>query len=328
MGIRELANVYNGGVPMVVRDNMKQRFALVLVFILAALLFALPLTAAAAGPKRFASPQKGVAALAAAVKAHDTRRLIAILGPGSESLVSSGDRVADRGDREKFISMYSGGHSIDMVGEDRAVLLLGGEKYPFPFPLLKKGGSWFFDQSAGREEILNRRIGMNELNAIQVAHAYVDAQREYIAKDRDGDGINSFAARFRSSPGKKDGLYWESRTGEEESPFGPLVAQAAHEGYDKGGGELLSPYHGYLFRILTSQGEGAEGGAFDYIVNGRMVLGFALMAYPAQYGASGVMTFIVNQGGGVYQRDMGPRTATVVEGIKAFSPSDGWKKLE
>lgn len=313
---------------MVFRADMKQWFGWVLAFSLVVLLSAPSLTqAAATGPKKFFSPEKGVAALVAAVKAHDTRRLVAIFGPGSETLVSSGDKVEDRQGRKKFLAMYAKGHVIDKSAADRAVLLLGKDKYPFPFPLLKKDGSWSFDQSAGREEILNRRIGRNELNAIQVAHAYVDAQREYVCTDRDGDGIPAFATRFRSSPGKKDGLYWESPPGEDESPFGPLVAQAAQEGYDKGGQRLLSPYHGYLFRILTAQGEGADGGAFDYMVNGRMVLGFALIAYPAQYGASGIMTFMINQGGVVHEKDLGPDTAKAVESIKLFAPDDSWKKL-
>lgn len=313
---------------MVFRDFMKDKFGLLLAFSLAALLIGLPLIAtAAAGPKMFSSPEKAVSALAAAIKAHDSKRLVAIFGADSESLVYSGDKVADREGRKKFLARYKGGHFIERVGDDKATLLLGKDKYPFPFPLLKKGNSWFFDQSAGREEILNRRIGRNELNVIQVAHAYVDAQREYACKDRDGDGIPAFATKFRSSAGKKDGLYWESGDNEDESPFGPLVAQAAHEGYAKGGEKLLSPYHGYLFRILTAQGEGAEGGAYDYMVNGRMVLGFALLAYPAQYGASGIMTFMVNQGGVVYEKDLGADTAKTVETIKIFSPDDTWKKL-
>lgn len=313
---------------MVFRDSMKRWSAHLLAFSLAVMV-ALPLpAAAAAGPKRFASPEKAVAALAAAVKSHDAKQILAIVGPGAENLVSSGDAVADKADQEKFLSLYDAGHVIDMAGKNRATLLIGPNRYPFPFPLVKKGKSWVFDQSACQEEILNRRIGRNELNAIQVARAYVDAQREYAAKDRDGDGISAFASRFRSSPGTKNGLYWESAPGEEESPFGPLVAQAANEGYGKTEQELLSPYHGYLFKILTAQGGGAEGGAFDYLVNGRMVLGFALLAYPAQYGASGIMTFMVNQGGVVYEKDLGPQTAKVVEGITAFSPDSSWKKLQ
>lgn len=314
---------------MVFREHMNNCPALVRLFTLVFLLLTLPLAAiAASGPKRFASPEKAVNALVAAVKSNSARDLVAIFGPGSGALVSSGDRVADRADRKKFLDRYAGGHIIDLSGADRGVLLLGPDKYPFPFPLLKKEGRWVFDSAAGREEILNRRIGRNELNAIQVAHAYVDAQREYICKDRDNDGIPAFATLFRSSPGKKDGLYWESASGDDESPFGPLVAQAAHEGYGKSGAELLSPYHGYLFRILTAQGEGADGGGYSYLVNGRMVLGFAMVAYPAQYGASGIMTFIVNQGGVVYEKDLGPRTAKAVESITAFSPDATWKKLQ
>lgn len=308
------------------RENMKYWPALLLI--LALLLAALPQVAgAAAGAKTFSSPEKAVAALVGAVKSHNPGKIVAILGPGSDSLVSSGDEVADRSDREKFLEMYAVGHAIDRSMDGRALLLLGADRYPFPFPLVKRGKGWFFDTAAGKEEIVSRRIGNNELSAIQVARAYVDAQREYIARDRDNDGINSYALRFRSTPGKRDGLYWDSPEGE-ESPFGPLVAQAGHEGYGGKEQELLSPYHGYLFRILTSQGEGADGGAFDYIVNNRMVLGFALIAYPAQYGASGIMTFMVNQAGVVYEKDLGHQTSTVVEAMRSFSPDSGWRKLQ
>lgn len=311
---------------MVFRENIK--FLPALLLSLALLLAPLPQVAGAAtGAKAFPSPERGVAALVRAVKTHKPGKIVAVLGQGSDSLVSSGDEVADRSDREKFLEMYAAGHAIERLAEGRAVLLLGAERYPFPIPLVKNGKGWYFDTAAGKEEIVNRRIGNNELSAIQVARAYVDAQREYIARDRDSDGINSFALRFRSSPGKRDGLYWES-SGGEESPFGPFVAQAGHEGYGGEEHELLSPYHGYLFRILTSQGEGADGGAFDYIVKGRMVLGFALIAYPAQYGASGIMTFMVNQAGVVYEKDLGPQTATVVESMRSFSPDVSWRKLQ
>ncbi len=306
---------------MVFRENMKIWPAILLFFLMAALP---QLAGASVGAKSFSSPEKGVAALVSAVKSHKPGKIVAVLGPDSDSLVSSGDEVADRSDREKFLEMYAAGHAIDRPVEGRAVLLLGAERYPFPFPLVKRGKGWSFDTAEGREEIISRRIGKNELSAIQVARAYVDAQREYIARDRDRDGINSYALRFRSSPGKRDGLYWESAEGE-ESPLGPLVAQAGHEGYV--GDTLLSPYHGYLFRILTSQGDGADGGAFDYIVNNRMVLGFALIAYPAQYGASGIMTFMVNQGGVVYEKDLGLQTSSVVEAMRSFSPDGSWRKL-
>jgi len=314
---------------MCFREYIKQYFHFVLAISLVLLLPAIPLTASASGgQKRFSSPEKGVAALVSAVRANDEKGLVAIFGPDSGTLVSSGDRVADLGDRKKFLAMYDEYHSIDKSQEGRALLLLGNEKYPFPFPLLKKGKHWVFDRSACVEEVLNRRIGRNELTAIQVVRAYLDAQREYVARDRDGDGIPAFAARFRSAPGKRDGLYWESAPGEDESPFGPLVAQAAREGYGKGEEEFLSPYNGYFFRILTSQGERAEGGAYDYMVNGKMVLGFALIAYPAQYGVSGIMTFMVNQGGVVFERDLGPETAAIVESISAFSPDANWKKMD
>jgi hypothetical protein len=295
--------------------------------ILAAIVGLAP-SAANAGQQTFSSPEKAVAGLVAAVKAPGDRKLLALFGPGSEALVSSGDEVADREDRKKFLQMYADRHSIERQEGGRAVLLIGKDRYPFPMPIVKKGKRWQFDTTACSNEIVNRRIGENELNAIQVSHAYVDAQREYAFRDGNADGIPDFASRFRSSPGKRDGLYWEPAPGEKESPFGPLVAQAALDGYRTGESDFLSPYHGYLFRILTSQGEGAEGGAYDYLVNGKLLLGFALVAYPAHYGASGIMTFIVNQAGVVYQKDLGEGTDAAVKAMTAFSPDGSWKKLD
>jgi hypothetical protein len=313
---------------MIIRENIKYHVSFFLAAALAIFWISAPAYAAAAkSQKTFSSPEKAVKVLVAAVKADNVRKLTAIFGPGSEAIVSSGDRVADREDRQKFLAMYKENHLIETVDPGKSLLILGKDKYPFPFPLVKKENRWSFDSSAGKDEILNRRIGRNELNAIQVCHAYVDAQREYAGKDRDGDGLPAFAVKFRSTPGKTDGLYWESSAGKEASPFGPLVAQAANEGY-KEGEDVLSPYHGYIFRILTAQGEGADGGAFDYMVKGKMVLGFALIAYPAQYGASGIMTFIVNQGGSIYQKDMGPNSAQAAQSLKVYAPDSSWKKLD
>jgi hypothetical protein len=278
--------------------------------------------------KTFATPEEAAKSLAAAVKNNDSRELLAILGPGATAIVSSGDPVEDQAGRERFARLYDEKCVIEGADSGKALLTLGGEEYPFPIPLVKKGTTWFFDTRAGKEELLNRRIGRNELQVIEVLRAYVDAQREYAAKDRDGDGSAAFAQKVRSTPGKKDGLYWEAKEGEEESPFGPFAAKAAREGYGKAAGGTPTPYHGYLFRILKAQGKDAEGGAFDYVVNGKMILGFAMLAYPARYGASGVMTFIVNQNGVVYQKDLGRDTAKAAAAIKRYNPDKSWKKVE
>lgn len=278
--------------------------------------------------KSFATPDEAAKSLAAAVKNNDSKELLAILGPGAQSIVSSGDPVEDQAGRERFARLYDEKCVIEGSGSGKAVLTLGNEEYPFPIPLVKKGTSWFFDTRAGKEELLNRRIGRNELQVIEVLRAYVDAQREYASKDRDGDGITAFAQRIRSTPGKNDGLYWEAREGEEESPFGPFAAKAAREGYTQSKSEKPTPYHGYIFRIMKAQGKDVEGGAFDYVVNGKMILGFALLAYPAKYGSSGIMTFIVNQNGVVYQKDLGKKTGTIAAAIKRYNPDSSWKKVE
>jgi hypothetical protein len=206
---------------------------------------------------------------------------------------------------------------------------VGKDDWPLPIPIRKKGSAWFFDTKAGKEEMLNRRIGRNELNTIDVLEAYVVAQREYAGKDRDGDGVYPYAQKFWSTPGKKDGLYWEAKEGEEASPFGPLSARAAQEGYKrKGKPEKPSPYYGYYFKILKAQGKNAPGGAYDYVVKGNMIFGFGLVAYPAKYGSSGIMTFIVNQEGVVYQKDLGKGTAKAAGSIKRYDPDPTWKKVE
>ena len=302
-----------------------------LLAMLVILALAAPSSASAAKVKQkhFASPEKAVQGLVATVKAENVRKLVAILGPGSETLVSSGDAVADSSGRKAFVKLFEEKHSLELVGDKKAVLIIGPRDYPFPIPLVKKGKGWVFNTKAGREEILDRRIGKNELNAIEVARAYVVAQREYASRDRDADGALAFAQRFRSTSGARDGLYWEAKEGEPESPFGPLTAHAAQEGYEESSGaDMPDPYHGYVFKILKAQGENAEGGAFDYVVNGKMILGFALVAYPAQYGASGIMTFIVNQSGDVYQKDLGENTVAAAAAMKLYDPDKSWKKVE
>ncbi len=194
---------------------------------------------------------------------------------------------------------------------------------------MKKGDQWFFDTAAGKEEILNRRIGENELSTVQTLLAIVDAQREYAINDRDNDGILEYAEKFRSDPGKKNGLYWESKEGEEASPLGPLAAQARKEGYTrKKAGDQPSPYHGYFYKILKEQGKNAPGGAYSYVVKGKMIGGFALVAYPATYGVSGIMTFIVNHDGTVYEKDLGKKTEAVAQAMTSFDPDETWRKIE
>jgi hypothetical protein len=304
---------------------------LALVFAVATALSAPGASAATAKaqPKTFASPEEAVKAMVDAMKAVDKAELSVLFGPGSESLISSGDDVKDKAEREWFLKNYEEKNSLEKKGDDEAILQVGKDDWPFPIPIRKKGSAWFFDTKAGKEEMLNRRIGRNELNTIDVLEAYVVAQREYAGKDRDGDGVYPYAQKFWSTPGKKDGLYWEAKEGEEASPFGPLSARAAQEGYKrKTKSEKPSPYYGYYFKILKAQGKHAPGGAYDYVVKGNMILGFGLVAYPAKYGSSGIMTFIVNQEGVVYQKDLGKGTAKAAKAIKRYDPDPTWKKVE
>ena len=278
--------------------------------------------------KRFASAEEATAALVAALRAHDSRALVQILGSEARPLVSSGDPVADRRTRDAFIEAYDAANALVPGANGAMTLQIGKDDWPFPIPLVKDGEQWRFDTRAGREEILARRIGRNELFTMQTCLAYVDAQREYYAEDRRGNGVLQYAQKFASTPGKRDGLHWETKAGEPLSPLGSLVAQARKEGYrrDQAGGP--TPYHGYFFRILTSQGADAPDGAQDYIVRGQMIGGFGLVAYPAQYGVSGVMTFIVNYDGIVYEKDLGPTTATIAGAMRAFNPDKSWAKAD
>lgn len=294
----------------------------------------LVLAASGAGAERpaeqegFLTPQQAVSALVSAVQGNNEAELLAILGPGSEALVSSGDKVADQNGRERFLGAFKEKSSLEQIKDDQVVLLVGGKDYPFPIPIVRQGDAWFFDTQAGKEEILSRRIGRNELHTIKVMQAYTDAQREYASMKCDG-GCTVFAQKFASSESKKDGLYWEARPGEEESPFGPLIARATEEGYAGGLDEdPPAPFHGYYFKIIKAQGEHANGGAFDYVADGKMVLGFALVAYPAKYEVSGIMTFIVNQEGVIYQKDLDENTVTVAAAMITFDPDNTWRKYK
>ena len=304
---------------------------LALVLGVAAAFFAPDSSAVTATAKQmtFASPEDAVKAMIDAMKAGDKAQLSSIFGPGSESVISSGDDVVDKAERERFLKNYEEKNSLEKKGDDQVILQVGKDDWPLPIPVRKTGSAWSFDVKAGKEEILNRRIGRNELNVIDILEIYVAAQREYAAKDRDGDGVYPYAQKFRSTPGKKDGLYWEAGEGEEQSPFGPLAAEAAREGYAKkpGSGKPV-PFHGYLFRILSAQGKNAPGGRYSYLVKGKMLLGFAMVAYPANYGVSGIMTFLVNQEGVVYQKDLGRNTARKAVAMKEYDPDPTWKKVE
>jgi hypothetical protein len=271
----------------------------------------------------YPSPEDAAAALATAVKTGTKRAILTVLGSRAGDIVESGDDVADAGTRQRFLSAYDAQHSIRAEGNKKATLILGADDFPFPIPLVNNKSGWEFDADAGRIEILYRRIGRNELDAIQTCLAFVDAQNEYAEKDRTGDGAGVYAQRVVSSPGKKDGLFW--RDDRDPSPLGELAAQASAEGYKAG--EQASPYHGYYFRILKGQGPDAPGGAFYYVVKGKMIGGFALVAYPAEYGNSGVMTFMVNHAGTVYQKDLGRRTEIIASRITLFDPDQTWKKV-
>ena len=277
--------------------------------------------------KGFASPEEAVTAFVEGMRAHDSKSVWAILG--GKGLLSSGDPVEDKADVAHFIAAYDEKHKIEKPSADRAMLSVGADDWPFPIPVVKRGDAWYFDTKAGKEEIFNRRIGRNELNVISSLSAFVDAQREYASKDRDGDGTMEFAQKFMSRKGKHDGLYWNAKEGEEESPLGPLVAEASAIGYGtKGRSEKPAPFHGYYFRILKAQGPHATGGAYDYVVKGKMILGFAFLAYPAKYGSSGIMTFVVNQEGVVYEKDLGKDTAKLAKTMKTYDPDETWKRAE
>ncbi len=307
---------------------IKRCGALLMAAAFIALVISAPSQAETVKQRTFASPEEAVKAFVEALKSNDVKALEAILGSGGRDLVSSGDPVADEAVREKFLRRYGEKNKLE-VTETKAVLNLGNDDWPFAIPISKKDALWRFDAKAGREEILARRIGQNELSAIQVCLAYVDAQREYALKDRDGDALLEYAQKFRSDPGKKNGLYWDVKEGEGQSPMGSLFAAAQKKGYSaKAAGGKPIPYYGYYYRILKGQGKNAPGGAYDYMVKGNMIGGFALVAYPAKYASSGVMTFIVNHDGVVYQKDLGKNTEKAAQAMKLFNPDSTWKKVQ
>ena len=282
--------------------------------------------ATSAAQLTYPTPSDAFKALIVAARAEDTKALINVLGSEGESLVVSGDPVADKEALHRFVSAYDEANRIELQGADRATLVVGKEEWPFPIPAVKRKDSWYLDSAAGKEEILDRRIGRDELSVIEVCRAYVDAQRDYATKDRNNDGYLEYAQKFLSSPGKHDGLYWPAPAGEEESPMGPLMVSAQAAGYVAKQGQH-TPYHGYYYQILKGQGSHAAGGQMDYVVKGHMMGGFALVAYPAQYGVSGIMTFIVNYDDDVYQKDLGSNTASIARRMTRYDPGPGWTKV-
>jgi len=318
---------------MLPETNKKERRALyVFRFLLAAvvvMIFTVAGMTAEAVPKQkgFASAEDAVKDFVAAMRSNDEGELLAIFGPAAKELISSGDPVSDKQREESFVSRYDQKNALSKEG-NKVVLIIGEKDWPFPIPLVKKADKWFFDTAAGKEEILDRRIGENELSTVQTLLAIVDAEREYVSSDHDNDGIPEYAQKFWSDSGKKNGLYWETKEGEKPSPLGPLVAQAVEKGYGKKQpGWKPSPYNGYYYRILKSQGKNAHEGAYSYMVNGKMIGGYAVVAYPAEYGNAGVMTFIVSHDDVVYQKDLGKNTVKTAEAMKVFDPGPGWEKI-
>jgi hypothetical protein len=277
----------------------------------------------------FASADEATAALLDAMKQGDQKRLLAVLGPGSEALINSGDPHADAANRQKFVENYEAQHKLAEVSPGHDILDVGVNDWPLPFPVVQVNGHWQFDSRAGAQEIVNRRIGRNEIAAIRVALTYVDAQRDYFDRGKQSGGTGEYAQRLISTPDGHDGLYWPAAAGEPESPLGPLVAQAVEEGYP---GDLVSgrqiPYQGYYFRVLKEQGENAPGGAKSYMAGDRMTEGFALVAWPASFGVSGIMTFVVDQDGVVFQKDLGKGTAAAAAAMTRFDPDLTWARVD
>jgi hypothetical protein len=271
--------------------------------------------------KHFETPEEAVRALAKAARAPDHTAVLAVLGPGGEDIASSGDPVDDRAARQRFVTAVGERVRIEPLDERTAVANVGTDDWPFPVPLVHDPEGWRFDAAAGRDEIVNRRVGRNELDAIETCRAYVEAQREYAR----GAGAGAYAQKVRSEPGKRDGLYWEEETNGSRSPLGPLLAEATAEGYAlREPGAAPAPYHGYLFRILTTQGKNASGGARSWVKDGRMTGGFGLLAYPAEPGVSGVMTFVVGPEGVVFQKNLGEKTAELAKAMTAYDPDETW----
>jgi len=279
------------------------------------------------GQKTFSSAEEAGHSLFTALQRGDSQGFLEILGPAGREIISSGDTVEDRRGRERFIQKYQEMHRF-VQEPDGALLYIGAENWPFPIPLANREGAWFYDTDAGKQEILFRRIGRNELAAIRVSGELAEAQKEYFAESHDGDPIKQFAQQFKSDKGKHNGLYWKQAPGAPESPIGPMLADAERKGYPRTRSATLMPFEGYYYRILTGQGESAPGGARSYLSGGKMTGGFAILAYPAEYRVSGVMTFIVGSDGIVYQKDLGPDTVKLAAAMKKYNPDSTWRRAE
>ena len=289
--------------------------------------FAWILWAQPAGQKTFSSPDEASRALIRAVQAGNEKDLLEIFGPDGKEIISSGDKVEDQKSRDAFAEKYQRMNRLVEEPDGTVRLYVGAENWPMPIPLVNRKDAWYFDTSAGKEEILFRRIGRNEIATIGVLRELVAAQKEYYSKTLD-DSVKQYAQKFISDQGKHNGLYWNASNRETESPIGPLLAYASSEGYAKKLSSLPSPFQGYYFRVLMGQGKHASGGAKNYIVNGKMTRGFAFLAYPAQYANSGMMSFIINQDGILYQKDLGPKTADLANALDEYDPDKTWVRVE
>jgi hypothetical protein len=292
------------------------------IFILAIALS--PGLALAADQKTFATPAEAVQALVKSAEDFNQEEMVAVLGEDAKELVFSGDSVQDTAGAKAFVKAYKTKHSIVTRDQNTRILEVGPNAWPMPIPIVNDGGKWRFDTTAGKEELLIRRIGYNELGAIAACRGYIDAQKDYAATGHDGLPAGIYARRLRSDPGKQNGLYWETGENEPTSPAGPLLAQAEGQGYDT---TKSAPYHGYLYRILTGQGTAAKGGAKSYLSDDKLSGGVALIAYPVEYRVSGVMTFIINQNGVVYQKDLGEKTSEAAAAITVYNPDSTWKRV-
>jgi hypothetical protein len=280
------------------------------------------------GQKTFPSAEEASRALFVAVQADDQQALVEIFGPAGKDIISSGDAAEDANSRHQFVQKYQEMHRLAKEPDGTTTLYIGAENWPLPIPLVNTGGAWYFDTEAGKQEILFRRIGKNELTAMQVCHVLVDAEKEYYAKPHGDDAVRQYAQRFVSDEAGHNGLYWWRADDEPESPIGPLMAGAGSDGAAQQRRSGPIPFHGYYYRLLTSQGTHAPGGMQNYVVNGKMTRGFAFVAYPAEYQSSGVMTFIVNQDGMVYEKDLGAKTADIAQSLRAYDPDKTWRRAE
>jgi hypothetical protein len=312
--------------------SLRRMVFITALFVIAMFIFASCMPAIAAPSQRlFSSPEDAVKALTEAVNAKDNTALDQIFGPSVKDL-RSGDEVQDTIEFVELAKYLAQKSDLVKENDSKVNLHIGNENWPFPVPIVKYNDKWFFDTEAGKEEVLNRRIGEDELTAVLLCRAYVKAQREYVLKDWDGDGIFAYAQKLRSDAGRRNGLFWRSSRGEALSPLGELVAQAWHEGYKKNRKAFKenepSPFHGYYFKILTGQGKNVPGSGYNYIVNGNMVGGFAMVAFPSNWGTSGVMTFVVNQQGKVYEKNLGPDTTKIAQKMKLYNPNKTWSPVK